>query len=75
LRRIGNRAGLDGKRLGPHVFRHTYALDYLRFPGNDVYKLSHLLGHTSLAVTSNYLREYTARDAARGPSVLDNLGR
>lgn len=57
-----------------HIFRHTYAINYLK-NGGDLYMLSRSMGHTSVAVTSVYLKALRAQDARRSGngSVLDNL--
>jgi site-specific recombinase XerD len=57
---------------GAHKFRHTMAVNYL-LAGGDVYKLSRLLGHTSVVTTERYVRAMKSRDARKGLSVLDNL--
>lgn len=72
LYRLRDKAGITGVRVSAHTFRHWYALNYMR-NGGDVYKLSRLLGHTSVAVTENYLRAFRAEDARRGSSVLDSI--
>lgn len=59
-------------RVSAHTFRHTYACSYLE-NGGDIYKLSRLLGHTSVSVTERYLRAFNARSARQGKSVLDSL--
>ncbi len=41
--------------------------------GGDLYKLSRLLGHTSVVVTEVYLRSFNARAARQGASVFDSL--
>jgi site-specific recombinase XerD len=72
LYRLRDRAGLQGVRVGAHVWRHTYAYNYVA-AGGDVFRLSRLLGHSSVAVTQLYLSAFTARDARRGLSVLDQM--
>ncbi|WP_040444212.1 tyrosine-type recombinase/integrase [Ktedonobacter racemifer] len=57
---------------GAHKFRHTFAVNYL-LNGGDVYKLSRIMGHTSVSTTERYVRSMKQRDARRGLSVLDNL--
>lgn len=59
-------------RVSAHTFRHTYACAYLEH-GGDVYKLSRLMGHTSVSVTERYLRAFNAKAARQGRSVLDDL--
>lgn len=70
--RLAGWAKVEGVRVSPHTFRHTYAIHYLK-NGGDVYKLSRLMGHTSVAVTEGYLRTLQQRDARNGQSVLDSL--
>lgn len=45
------RAGVRG---GAHALRHTFATEYLR-AGGDIYRLSRILGHSSVKVTERYL--------------------
>lgn len=59
-------------RVSAHTFRHTYACQYLE-NGGDVYKLSRLMGHTSVQVTERYLRAFNAKSARQGKSVLDSI--
>lgn len=70
--RLAEWAGIEGVRCSAHTFRHTYAVNYLA-AGGDVYKLSRLLGHTSVSVTENYLRAFRSRDARKGLSVVDSM--
>jgi integrase/recombinase XerD len=41
-------------RVNPHSFRHYFAINFLR-RGGDLYRLSRILGHTSIATTQIYL--------------------
>ncbi len=60
-------------RVSPHTFRHGFACAYL-IAGGDLYKLSRLMGHTSVKVTERYLGAIKARQARQGGySVLDHL--
>ncbi|WP_141334507.1 tyrosine-type recombinase/integrase [Paenibacillus sp. tmac-D7] len=45
----------DKDRLGPHSFRHSFAIQGLE-AGIDIYTLAKLLGHESIDTTMNYLR-------------------
>jgi integrase/recombinase XerD len=54
IRRVVERAGVTGDKLGPHTFRHTFATMYLR-AGGDIYRLQRILGHTSIKQTQVYL--------------------
>ncbi|WP_126595839.1 tyrosine-type recombinase/integrase [Dictyobacter aurantiacus] len=70
--RLGNWGHVRGVRCSPHTARHTFAVTFLT-NGGDLYKLSRLMGHTSVMVTENYLRAFQARDARNVASVLDSL--
>lgn len=45
------------ERLGPHSFRHTFAIYGLE-AGIDIYTLAQLLGHESLNTTMRYLKMF-----------------
>ena len=72
VRPIGQRARIKGVRCSPHTFRHTFACQYL-LAGGDIYKLSRIMGHTSVKVTEKYLSSVKAKQARQGESVLDRL--
>lgn len=50
IKKAGKRAGVEGKRVSPHTFRHFYAVQCLQ-QGIDVYSLSRLLGHSDISIT------------------------
>lgn len=54
LLRIRHRAGLDERRVHPHLFRHTFAVRYL-MAGGDVFTLQELLGHEDMETIRNYM--------------------
>lgn len=54
VRRLGKAANIQVNRCSPHTFRHTFAVDFLRNGGNTL-SLKHLLGHTTLQMTSRYV--------------------
>jgi len=75
ITRLSRFAGIDhdGVRCSPHTFRHTFAVTFMRH-NNDIYRLSKLLGHSSVAVTEAYLKSFRQAEARQGaPSVLDTL--
>ncbi len=59
---LRDKAGVEGVRVSAHTSRHTFSFNFLKATG-DVYRLSKLLGHSSVAVTETYLRSFRARDA------------
>jgi site-specific recombinase XerD len=59
---IKNRAGITGVRVSAHTFRHTFACMYLE-QGGEIYKLSRLMGHSSVKVTEDYLKDFNIRAA------------
>jgi len=67
LEEVAKRAKITGVRVSPHTFRHTFARMFLE-NGGDVYKLSLLLGHSSVVVTENYLKDFYSRNARQGQS-------
>ena len=69
---IGERAHIKGVRVSPHTWRHTMACMAL-LNGLDIYKLSRIMGHTSVKVTERYLSAVKAKQARQGESVLDRL--
>lgn len=74
VRKLGEYAGIDSTRCSPHTFRYTFAVRFMQANDNDIYRLSKLLGHTSVKVTENYLRSFKQSEARKGVrSPLDNL--
>jgi integrase/recombinase XerD len=54
FKRLKKRAGIQGKRISPHIFRHTFAMNYL-IKSNDPFSLQELLGHEDLTTVQNYI--------------------
>ncbi len=54
FKRLKARAGIEGKRISPHIFRHTFAMNYL-IKSNDPFSLQELLGHEDLTTVLNYI--------------------
>lgn len=69
--RCGERAGVPG--AGPHRFRHTFAVNFLRNGGN-LLALQDLLGHSTLEMVRRYARlaEVDLQAAQRKASPADN---
>lgn len=73
IERLGEWAHIEGVQCSPHICRHTFAAMYMR-NGGSVYRLSKLLGHSSVTTTERYLRSIQQSEARRGAkSVLDNM--
>ncbi|MBA2678761.1 MAG: tyrosine-type recombinase/integrase [Ktedonobacteraceae bacterium] len=54
FKRLKGRAGITGKRISPHIFRHTFAMNYL-IKSNDPFSLQELLGHEDLTTVLAYI--------------------
>jgi site-specific recombinase XerD len=54
FKRLKERAGITGKRISPHILRHTFAMNYL-LKSNDPFSLQELLGHEDLTTVLNYI--------------------
>jgi site-specific recombinase XerD len=54
FKRLKKRAGIIGKRISPHILRHTFAMNYL-IKSNDPFSLQELLGHEDLTTVLNYI--------------------
>lgn len=76
IKRLAQRAGITGVKLGPHTFRHTAAISYLRNGGSE-FTLQLMLGHSTLQMTRKYVATLGEEDlikAHRTASPVDNLG-
>jgi integrase/recombinase XerD len=75
FQRIHRRSDLPkGKRVSPHIFRHTFAVRYLML-GGDIYTLQELLGHEDIATIKNYmhLNDTLVQEQKRKFSPGDNV--
>lgn len=54
VRQACEKAGIKGRRLGPHTCRHSFARLFL-LHGGDLLTLQRILGHSSLDMVSNYI--------------------
>ncbi len=69
VRILGREAGLE-KRVHPHLFRHSFATEWLRRGGNII-SLQRILGHADLAmIQSTYSHLSTSDDYAAAMAVL-----
>ena len=55
IKLLCGKASVTGAHIHPHALRHAFAVNYIR-QGGDVYRLSRILGHSSITTTSLYLR-------------------
>lgn len=55
VKEAGKRAGVKGKRVSPHTYRHFFSTQCI-LNGIDIYTLSKLLGHSDISTTQRYLQ-------------------
>ena len=74
FKRIRQRAGITGKRISPHILRHSFAIRYLVL-GNDPFSLQELLGHEDMTTVKNYMHmnDETIQSQKRKYSPGDHL--
>lgn len=46
-----------GVRMSPHRFRHTLASDLMKTPDRDIHTTMHLMNHSNIATTMEYIEE------------------
>ena len=77
---LRDKANVTGVRVSAHTFRHTFACTYME-NGGEIYKLSRLMGHSSVEVTEEYLKVFNLRAARQNQdrfsavSTLDLLSK
>jgi site-specific recombinase XerD len=74
FKRIREREGITGKRVSPHILRHSFAIRYLVL-GNDPFSLQELLGHEDMTTVNNYMHmnDETIQSQKRKYSPGDHL--
>jgi len=75
ISRLCRRAGIKDTKLGPHTFRHTAAIQFLRNGGGE-FALQLMLGHSTLHMTRRYVSTLGQDDVIRVhkmASPVDNL--
>jgi len=74
FKRIKGRAGIKGKRVSPHILRHTFAINYL-VKSNDPFGLQELLGHEDIATVKLYMHmnDRTIQEQKRKYSPGDHI--
>jgi site-specific recombinase XerD len=71
--RLAEWAGIEGVQVAAHNLRRTFAVMYMQQEDADVFKLKELMGHSAIATTMIYLRDFQQKDARRGVNPLDRL--
>ena len=66
IHRLGKRADVAAY---PHLFRHTFATEFLR-NGGDILKLKAILGHSSMEMVQRYVH-FVEADAAKSHAGAD----
>jgi len=68
------KSGIE-KKPGLHIFRHTFATQFL-YNGGDIYTLKEFLGHSDLKTTAIYIHlthKFFKREIKRLPNYLQQV--
>ena len=74
IKNLCAKAGVVGEHVHPHAMRHCFATTYIR-RGGDIYRLSRILGHTSISTTQIYLRSMGIEQIGENHSSLSPLSK
>src|SRR5579885_38564 len=74
FKRLKRKCGLEGVRVSPHTFRHTFAKMYLE-QGGELFKLSREMGHSTVQVTEAYLKQFRSTEARQEHTDFSPIGR
>jgi len=74
FKRLKRNCELEGVRVSPHTFRHTFARMYLE-QGGELFKLSREMGHSTVQVTEGYLKQFRSAEARREHTNFSPIGR
>jgi len=74
ITRLARAAEVKASKVGPHTFRHTFALEFIR-AGGDAFSLQRILGHSTLDMTRKYvhLASGDLRDAHKRFAPADRI--
>jgi integrase/recombinase XerD len=74
IKTLCHNAGVIGPYVHPHNIRHFFAVTYIR-RGGDLYRLSRILGHSSINTTAIYLRSMGIEHLQEGHGRFSPLAR
>lgn len=74
IKRLCHRARITDAKPGPHTFRHTAAINYLRNGGSE-FTLQIMLGHATLQMTRKYVSSLGAEDMIKMHEIASPVDR